>query len=202
MTNLAITIGINEYNHLHSLLYAEQDAVDMSALLKGNLNFEQVYLFTQNAPSIPVAPNPIPTNPTYATIRGFLNRQFREEYPLLKAGDNLWFFFAGHGQQHNNIDYLMLLDSDPTDLENTSISVNFLTQKLRTCGADNIVLFLDACRDRNSGERGGIRTKSYPGIVIFYSCERNEVSLEIGAPISQGSFTPLYWTKALQRMCR
>jgi branched-chain amino acid transport system substrate-binding protein len=188
MTNLAITIGINEYNHLHSLLYAEQDAEGMDALLKGNLNFEKVYLFTQNAPSIPADPNPISTNPTYATIRGFLNRQFREEYPLLKAGDNLWFFFAGHGQQQNNIDYLMLLDSDPTDLKNTAISVDFLIQRLRTCGADNIVLFLDACRDSNY-ERGGIRTNSYPGVVIFYSCRPTETSSEIGAPINQGSFT-------------
>jgi formylglycine-generating enzyme required for sulfatase activity len=75
----------------------------------------------------------------------FLQKQF--ETPLLQPGDNLWFFFAGHGRRYQDKDYLMLPDSDPSNVGETAVSVDYVTERLRRSGADNVVLLLDACRD-------------------------------------------------------
>lgn len=186
MVNWAITIGINRYNGFHHLKHAKDDATAMKNLLIEGLHFDDVFLFTDDSPAISAEPTDIPTQPTYANLRQFLVHQFSR--PLLSVGDNLWFFFAGHGRRVGNVDYLLLSDTGAGDLENTALSVGFIAQCLRRCGADNIVLFLDACRDEGSGARG-IGIDPYSGVITFYSCQPNEKSWEIDDDINQGSFT-------------
>ena len=110
----------------------------MQAWFLQEARFDQVFLFTENSPQIPTAGSPISTKPTYGRLRRFFRAQF--EKPLLQAGDNFWFFFAGHGKRYAERDYLMLSDSDPGDVENSALSVSWITQRLRRCGADNIVI--------------------------------------------------------------
>lgn len=82
----------------------------------------------------------------------------------MKDGDNFWFFFSGHGIPHNGQDYLMPLDGDPEDIENTGISTNTITNYLRSCGADNAVMILDACRSggKKSGKASAGKRKQKP----------------------------------------
>jgi formylglycine-generating enzyme required for sulfatase activity len=115
-----------------------------------------------------------------------LQAQF--EQPLLKPGDNLWFFFAGHGMRHADKDYLMLADSDPSDIEHTAISVEYITERLRRSRADNVVLLLDACREESSRSGLGIGLEQHQGVITFYSCAANQKSWEI-AELQHGSFT-------------
>ena len=63
-------------------------------------------------------------------------------------------FFAGHGSRENNIDYLIPIDGY-SNAEESGLSVNYIIQQLQNSGADNIVLILDACRDKGDGARGG-----------------------------------------------
>jgi uncharacterized caspase-like protein len=122
--NWAIVVGINHYENLRSLKYAKQDALVMASWFKGEANFEQVFLFTDDSPPIAVNP-PIPTQPTFGHLRRFLRAQFENiEKPLLKPEDNLWFFFAGHGNRYKDNDYLMFSDSDPGDVEHTPFAIN------------------------------------------------------------------------------
>ena len=107
--NWTISIGINQYDNLQALNFAKRDAEAMAAWFREEAKFDQVFLFTENSPDINTSP-PIPTQPTYGRLRRFLQAQF--EQPLLKPGDNLWFFFAGHGMRHADKDYLMLADSE------------------------------------------------------------------------------------------
>ncbi len=183
--NWAIAIGINQYDNLKHLNYAQRDAEAMETWFKQEAKFDQVFLFTEDSPPIP-ANQPIPTQPTYARFKRFLNVQFRN--PLLQPGDNLWFFFAGHGRRYQDQDYLMLLDSDPQAVDSTAISVDYVTQRLRRSGADNVVLFIDACRDE--GDRGGlgIGEEEHQGVITFYSCNANQKSWEIDA-LQHGAFT-------------
>jgi formylglycine-generating enzyme required for sulfatase activity/uncharacterized caspase-like protein len=182
--NWAIAIGINNYNNLQALNFAKRDAEVMAAWFTDEAKFHKVFLFTEDSPSIPTNP-PIPTQPTYGNLRRFLRANFEKQ--LLGSGDNLWFFFAGHGCREAERDYLMLLDSDPGDVEHTAISVDFVTQRLRPSGADNVVLFLDACR--NEGSRSGLGIGGeHPGVVTFYSCSPKEKAYEI-EHLQQGSFT-------------
>ncbi|WP_414543713.1 SUMF1/EgtB/PvdO family nonheme iron enzyme [Nostoc sp. CCY0012] len=192
--NWAIAIGINQYNNLQDLNYAKRDAEAMAIWFKQEAKFEQVFLFTDDSPPIPTYP-PIPTQPTVGLLRGFLHRQFDEiiidgeiQPPLLKPEDNLWFFFAGHGNRYKDKDYLMLSDSVVGDIEYTAISVDYVTQRLRRSGAGNVVLFLDACRDESSRSGLGIGEQRHQGVITFYSCTANQKSWEIDE-LQHGSFT-------------
>jgi formylglycine-generating enzyme required for sulfatase activity/uncharacterized caspase-like protein len=182
--NWAIAIGINNYDNLQPLKFAQRDAEVMASWFREEAQFDQIFLFTENSPPIPANP-PIITQPTNARFRRFLNFQF--DTPLLNPEDNLWFFFAGHGKRYNDQDYLMFPDSDPTD-STTAISVDFITQRLRRCGADNVVLLLDACRDEGSRGGLGIGQEEHQGVITFYSCNAKQQSFEIDE-LQHGAFT-------------
>lgn len=186
--NWAIVVGINYYENLRSLNFAKQDASVMATWFHQEAGFNQVFLFTDDSAPI-TANSPIPTQPTFGHLRRFLRAQFENiQSPLLKPEDNLWFFFAGHGNRYKDQDYLMFSDSDPGDVEHTAISVDFITQRLRRSGADNVVLFLDACRDESSRGGLGIGEQRYQGVITFYSCTANQKSWEI-EELQHGSFT-------------
>ncbi|MCZ8117906.1 MAG: caspase family protein, partial [Microcystis sp. LE18-22.4A] len=185
--NWVIAIGINEYDNLKPLKYAKKDAEAIKAWCEGEGGFDRsgIFLFTEDSPPIPASP-PIPTQPTYGRLKRFLQKQF--ETPLLKSGDNLWFFFAGHGRRYQDKDYLMLPDSDPGNVRETAVSVDYVTERLRRSGADNVVLFLDACRDEDNRGGLGIGEEEHQGVITFYSCTANQQSWEIDE-LKQGSFT-------------
>lgn len=183
-TNWAIAVGINHYANLRDLKYARQDAEAMADWLENQARFERVYLFTENITTVKHTKS-TPGQPTFGNLRRFLRAFF--EKPLLKPGDNFWFFFSGHGVRGADGDYLMLADSDPADVKYTALSVNYVTERLRGCGADNVVMFFDACR--NEGKDGlGFGTEEPQGIITYYSCAAQEKSWEIDA-LKQGAFT-------------
>ncbi|MCZ8243434.1 MAG: SUMF1/EgtB/PvdO family nonheme iron enzyme [Microcystis sp. LE19-131.1A] len=185
--NWVIAIGINEYDNLKPLKYAKKDAEAIKAWCEREGGFDRggIFLFTEDSPPIPASP-PIPTQLTHGRLKRFLQRQFQT--PLLKPGDNLWFFFAGHGRRDQDKDYLMLPDSDPGNVRETAVSVDYVTERLRRSGADNVVLLLDACRDEDSRGGLGIGEEEYQGVITFYSCTANQQSWEIDE-LQQGSFT-------------
>ncbi len=188
--NWAICIGINEYHNLPSLNFAVRDAEKMRDWFVDEAGFEKdhVYLFTDNSPPIADASKPYPSQPNYATLIRFLNNRFKK--PFLAAGDNLWFFFSGHGLRHAERDYLMLSDSsaDAELIERTAIPLSYVTERLRLCGADNVVIVQDACRDKLSTKGLGIGEEHQAGVITFASCSPAERSYEIEA-LQQGAFT-------------
>lgn len=186
MANWAFVIGINTYHRLQSLSYAVQDAEKMCEFLK-KAQFDRIFYFADNSPEIPALDgSPQSTQPTYANLYSFLVDFF--EAPCLDDGDNFWFFFSGHGVRHEGRDYLMPCDVNPRAVERTAIPLNYVTERLRGCGADNVVLFLDACR--NDGEKSGlgIGGEKQKGVITIWSCSPSEKSYEI-EELGQGSFT-------------
>jgi uncharacterized caspase-like protein len=181
----AIVVGINEYDNLPALKYSQRDAELIANLLHDDLNFEQVFLFTNNSRPLSTTP-PIPTQPTFGGFRRFLRAQF--ENPCLTTGDNLWFFFSGHGLRCKDKDYLMCSDSDPGDIEHTAIPVSYVAERLRRAGASNVVLLMDACRDEGTRNALGIGYELHQGVVSFYSCEANQRAYEIDE-LGHGTFT-------------
>ena len=182
--NWAIAIGINQYHFLQPLKYAKRDAQLMQEFLRTKAEFDQILFFSDDSPDA-----------NGQAIRANLLRVLRQlsEKPRLEAGDNFWFFFSGHGMRHAGRDYLMPYDGDPGDIENTAISINHITERLRSCGADNVVLILDACRSQGTraGEGIGRQTAEEArstGEISIFSCSPNEYSFEIEA-LQQGAFT-------------
>jgi uncharacterized caspase-like protein len=185
--NWAIAIGINEYEFLQPLRYAKRDAEVMQDFLRNQAEFERIFLFTDDSP--PIAGKS--TRPFRANLLRVLQQIF--EQPFMGAGDNFWFFFSGHGIRHADRDYLMPLDGDPENVENTGIPTHDITNRLRRCGADNVVPILDACRSQGSkgGEGIGRQTKAEArrtGVISIFSCSPNQYSYEIEA-LQQGVFT-------------
>ena len=184
--NWAICIGINGYYNLQSLNYAKQDAASMRDFFVSEGRFEQVYYFADDSPTIETPRGPMRSDPTFANLKRFFRERFQQ--PFLDVGDNFWFFFAGHGELHEGHDYLMPLDVDPGNLEETALRISDITAHLRNCGADNTVLLLDACRSQGSRRGLGLGTEEQQGMVTVYSCSPREASYEIEA-LGHGAFT-------------
>ena len=185
--NRAISIGINNYDYSQNLNYAKRDAELMQEFLIKEAGFEEVLFFSENSPDYAGKS----TRPSFVNLRAVLRTRF--EKPFMEAGDNFWFFFSGHGMRHKGCDYLMACDSDPGDIEHTAISINYVTERLRRCGADNVVLILDACRSQGikSGEGIGdqaAQVARQKGVITIFSCSPHEYSYEID-DLQQGIFT-------------
>jgi len=113
----------------------------------------------------------------------------RFESPFLGDGDTLWFFFAGHGIRYEDRDYLMPLDGDPGDVSSTAIPLHYVTERLRRCGADTVILLIDACRSASGRRDGvGVGEEKQQGVIILFSCSPRESSYEIDE-LQQGAFT-------------
>ncbi|WP_414543856.1 SUMF1/EgtB/PvdO family nonheme iron enzyme [Nostoc sp. CCY0012] len=185
--NWAIAIGINQYDYLQPLNYAKRDALLMQEFLRHEVGCENIYFFSDDSPDIAGKS----TRPNRANLLRVLRQLF--EISFMGAGDNFWFFFSGHGIRHAGRDYLMPCDGDPEDIENTGIAINYVTERLRRCGADNVVLILDACRSegQKSGEgigRQAAEEARQQGVISIFSCRPGEYSYEIAA-LQQGAFT-------------
>jgi uncharacterized caspase-like protein len=159
----------------------------MQQFLQQEASFEQILFFSDDSPDV----HGVSTLPTRGNLRRMLRKRFED--PFMEAGDNLWFFFSGHGMRHNNRDYLMPCDGDPDDIENTAISINYVNERLRRCGADNVIMILDACRSLGSRAGEGIGREAeevarQTGVISIFSCSPQEYSYEI-EELQQGAFT-------------
>lgn len=162
----------------------------MQSFLQQELSIQTVYHFTDDSPAIPQDyGSDLDSYPTYATLRRFFRIRFEE--PFLRSGDNLWFFFAGHGKRHEDRDYLMPIDADPGDEaeKSTWIPLSYITDRLRRSGADNIVMLVDACRS-GEGRRdsSGFGQEQQQGVITLFACSPWESSYEIDE-LQQGAFT-------------
>ena len=180
--NCAIVIGINGYyNGISPLNYAKTDAEKVRDYFQHHLSVKPAYLrfFCDDSPR--------ETQPTYTTLLSFLDETFQT--PFLNPGDTLWFYFSGHGMSFEGQDYLLPIDGNPRLITNSAIRITHITERLRRSGADNIVLFIDACRSTGQKSGGlGIGEEKQQGVITFYSCSPSQVSYEI-EDIQQGAFT-------------
>jgi formylglycine-generating enzyme required for sulfatase activity/uncharacterized caspase-like protein len=186
--NWAICIGINNYNprNFTPLKYARQDAERVSAFFQ-EMNFDKVYLFTDGSSPIPADQGPpYPSEPTHGNLVTFLSDRFAR--PFLSTGDNVWFFFAGHGERHNGKDYLMPKDANARGEKVISaLQVDEIRDWLLQSGADNVILLLDACRSEGSRGGAGMAAKP-PGVITLSSCNPSEKAWEINE-LGHGAFT-------------
>lgn len=186
--NWAVCIGINHYVNMPELYFAKRDAERMRDWFTAN-NFEKVYLFTDDSPPIDDGSKPSISRPTFATLKRFLRVRFRPK--TLNVEDNLWFFFSGHGTSYRGNDYLMPSDGDPhpEGVEETAISLDYVTEQLVGCGAGDVVIVFDACRDQVS-DKGAVGEKEQKGVFTLSSCSPNQKSYEVKHPeIQQGAST-------------
>lgn len=185
--NWALVIGINEYNpvNFRPLQYARQDAERVRDFFK-SVGFE-VCFFAKDAPPLILPDGQFETQPTYGNLITFLQDRF--ESPFLSIGDNCWFFFAGHGERHQDRDYLMPMDANSRGSKIIAgLEVNEIQGYLSRCGADNVIMILDACRSEGNRDSSGIGRDTQNGIITFSSCQPTQKAWEI-EELEQGAFT-------------
>ena len=179
--NWAVVVGVNDYQYITSLKYANRDAEAMRDFFN-EAKFDRVFCFADGVDGAKL--------PRFSELEDFLNDCFTTKVKPLTAGDNIWFFFAGQGKRINNGDYLLPSDYNPRlpNPEQRAIAINFVRESLLKSGADNVILLLDA--GRKEGDRSssvGIGDKQ-PGAITVFSCQRNKSAYEIDA-LQQGAFT-------------
>jgi Caspase domain len=180
----SIAIGIDRYQLFQPLNFASADAQAMGQFFQQSSGWtaERCLLMTDNSASI----NGHSTFPHQQNIQRWLEHFCWE---VLQPGDPVWFFFSGYGLSSGGKEYLMPIDGDPQNPEQTGISLASLYRLFSAPGLEAI-FFLDANRGVNGrgfGEGAAALAKEFE-IPTFLSCQAPEFSHE-AMGLKQGIFT-------------
>jgi metacaspase-1 len=199
----ALIVGIANYPRVTVLPEAVlMDARDVAALLKSG---DHCAYLPDNVDVL------IDYEATSQGIRDGLRRLASTTRP----GDTAIFFFSGHGGRiqrgANERAFLIPYDCDPSQMLNTGIASEELTELISNIKAERLVVVLDACHSAGEGDlkalsplgdiKAGLDEKTYDalavgtGRVIMASSRSNEVSLIL--PGMQNSLFTHYLLKAL-----
>lgn len=131
MGKYSIIIAIEKYRDkgISNLPFIEADGKELkSVLLKLGFSESSInYLLNEDATKTNIE----------SELRNTLNR--------LDDEDEFTFFFSGHGFSKNDSNYIATYDSKKGDLENTSISLQYIFNLIKKCKSKKIVFFLDSC---------------------------------------------------------
>jgi formylglycine-generating enzyme required for sulfatase activity len=170
----ALAIGINDYREAGRLEKAVNDARAVGRALE-QAGFRVVVL----------------TNAS----RTEMNRAINQFVGNLSGGGQGVFFFAGHGVQINNHNYLLPVDVQApqveADVADQAISLQGIQDKLAEVRARFALLVIDACRDNPlpqragrtlGGTRGLAQASSAEGQMVVFSAGANQRALDKLSP--------------------
>lgn len=200
----ALIVGIDNYlnESVTDLSCATADAILLRDTLvsRGKFSGENIFLLTSDSTEESKKPN-------------LTNIVYRLEWlrQVVGPGDTLVFYFAGHGVSMDSETYLLTEDSDQRSkgtLMASSLRGSVLNQLLKSAGAQNTLVLLDACRNDPTAGRGdqantlspalarGLVFKPLPAAAVglerhtatIFACSEGERSWEWGDK-KQGFFT-------------
>lgn len=169
---VALVIGNGRYEAMQPLPNPPNDAADIAQALK-NLGFKVT----------------LAVDAKRATMEEVLAAFAREA----RQADTAMVFYAGHGLQHQGVNYLAPVDArmtDETDLRKFVRVQNILEDLQNVNGVR--ILILDACRDneavrqlaavlpksRNASLRGGLAGEKAEGVIIAYATQPDRVAAD------------------------
>jgi len=183
-----IAIGINQYQLLQPLSYAQEDAEALYGFLTEEAGFapDGCLLMTDSSPSLW-------GQSTYPNRENILRLTQSLCAEHLQQGDLLWCFFSGYGVSYEGKDYLMPVDGNPADIPGTGIPVELLLNTLKKAPTETVLVLVDMNRSQivKAGETIGSQTAELAReleIPTVLSCRPNQVSRETSA-LRQGFFT-------------
>ncbi len=187
---VGIAIGINQYEFLEPLSYAQQDAEGLYTLLIKEAGFPPEKFWLSNDNSSPIGGQA--TDPTRENILNLIEKLGQKPMEG-EGGDGLWFFLSGYGFSYKGEDYLMPIDGLMSEVETTGISVRILMEKLKKASTNVVLLFLDICGEPNLiiDDKVGINTlylAREKEINLVFSCSQNKAAKESSA-FRHGFFT-------------
>lgn len=168
----ALVIGVDGYENLESLQKARNDALAVSNALV-DLGFDVMTLYDAGRRDI---------NSAVSTMAG-----------QIEPGDEVLFYFAGHGIEVDGRNYLLPSDvpvvnyGDESFLTGESIPAGRILDTFQRRGARTTVMVLDACRNNPfaqdgqravGGARGLVRMDPPEGAFILYSAGAGQTALD------------------------
>lgn len=168
----ALVIGVDGYQNLESLQKARNDALAVSNALV-DLGFDVLTLYDASRREI---------NSAVSTLAG-----------QIEPGDEVLFYFAGHGIEVDGRNYLLPSDvpvvnyGDESFLTGESIPAGRILDTFQRRGARTTVMVLDACRNNPfsqdgqrsvGGARGLVRMEPPEGAFILYSAGAGQTALD------------------------
>lgn len=176
----AIVIGVEKYRRAPSVPYAQRDA-------------QAVYEYFTRLFRIP-AENCFALFDEQATLGEFLDL-FEDRLPsLVRKGDTVYCYFAGHGVPDigEQTPYLLPYDGKPSNPKRTAYASADLYASLGRLKAKNVFVFLDACFSGSAGRSSDQKLLfkgARPGVVqikdqilaqknlaLFAAAESNQIS--------------------------
>ncbi|UBF29717.1 caspase family protein [Kovacikia minuta CCNUW1] len=171
MRKWAIAIGINQYQFMQPLSFAQQDAQALKTFLVREAGFapEQCVLMTDTS-------SPLwgrPTYPSRENIKGWIDL-LSQQY--LQPGDLLWIFFSGCSACWQGKDYLLPIAGNPSDLPGTAISLESIFNQLKMIPAETLLLLIDTARAEGGASHNGVGAQTaqlaeHLGIPTIVSCQ-------------------------------
>ncbi len=172
----SIAIGINRYQFIQPLSYAQADAQAIHSFLveETELPAAQALLLTDASPWLD-------NQSTYPTREAILQWLQPPARPVQRPF--LWFFFSGYAAHQDGRDYLLPIDANPTDPAATGIPAEQVVELLAQHGAEHIVLLLDINRSPNPAAGANIGAEIVQmaqdkGLICVLSCQLEETSHE------------------------
>ncbi|XP_062508293.1 uncharacterized protein LOC134184567 isoform X2 [Corticium candelabrum] len=178
---VALLIGNATYDNssVHkSLKLPTADVHTMSSILKNEYKFQTITLVDLNLFEM------------MAALELF--------YGLVKKGVYAVFYYAGHGFQANNEQYLLPVDADDENDIRKSIRAEGIAYELQCCKADLSLLILDCCRVRlvSQQRKNVLSLQQSETVLTFSSCLPSRKTYEIADGCHKNSiFTSLLAAK-------
>ncbi|MBW4442608.1 MAG: caspase family protein [Plectolyngbya sp. WJT66-NPBG17] len=182
----AIAVGINHYQFLQPLHFAQSDAQSLCESLVSDAGFlpEHCLLITDTSPDL----FGHSTDPTHENLQ-YWTTVLKDK---LQPEDGLWCYFSGYGICVDGEDFLLPIEGDAARVRETGFSVRSLFQILRSLPTQKILVLLDINRSSAvSNEKVGAQTATLAreyGIPTLLSCRPEQFSHESPAH-NHGLFT-------------
>lgn len=182
-----IIVGINQYQQLQPLMYAQFDAIELRDFLvqEAGLASESCALLTDVSPVV--------YQGAAFPSREVLWQRLRQTVAKAGVADTLIFFFSGYGVSWEGQDYLLPIDADPSRIVQTGILIADLFKLLTEGATSQVLVILDMNRPQSAiaPARLGQQTLELAKdleIPLLLSCQPQEFSQETLA-VRHGLFT-------------
>ncbi|MBD2231759.1 caspase family protein [Phormidium tenue] len=186
-----VIVGINQYQSLQPLMYAQFDALELRDFLVAEVGLPAQYC------SLLTDISAVVYEGAAAPTREVMLQRLAQSCDRADPEDTVWFFFSGYGVQWQGKDYLLPIDADPNRIDQTGILVETLLDQLAQGNQRQSIVMLDMNRPQsalspapgggNLGDQTLALAKSLE-IPLVLSCQPNQFSQETLA-VRHGLFT-------------
>ncbi len=133
MKNIAIVVGVTEYQRLTQLPGSKNDAENIYKILQLTDKYADILYLNEDDNSQKIKEN----------LTNFIEKNNSNEI------DELFFYFSGHGEFIGEEFFYLLVDYDQFKKNQTSLQNSFIDDLFRSLSPKNTIKVIDACQSGN-----------------------------------------------------